>query len=208
MIVAADHPDHGSWDPLSVDELAHVFSRAPFRWWVAGGLALELHIGTRWRVHADADVGLVRTEAPLAHEYLGEWKLWVAAAGHLRPWRVEPLRAELDENNVWAHQVGEEDWAFDLAVGSGTAHHWAYRRDESVRRPWDRAILTTEEGIPYLAPDLQLLFKSKNPRPKDDQDARVVASGLTTEEHLFLDSHLSPGHPWRALLVTPPASSR
>ena len=40
------------------------------------------------------------------------------------------------------------------------------------RKPWDEAVLTSADGVPYLAPELQLLFKSRDVREKDDVDAR------------------------------------
>lgn len=36
------------------------------------------------------------------------------------------------------------------------------------------AVLRSAAGIPYLAPELQLLYKSKGLRPKDDVDAAEV----------------------------------
>ena len=40
------------------------------------------------------------------------------------------------------------------------------------------AVLLSEQGIPYLAPEIQLLFKSKNNRTKDDGDATEVIPAL------------------------------
>ena len=76
-----------------------------------------------------------------------------------------------------AHRTSAGDST--LTVGAGHAEeHWVYRRDPTVTRPWEEAVLhTPETGIPYLAPDLQLLFKSKDHRPKDDEDATTGDPG-------------------------------
>lgn len=62
------------------------------------------------------------------------------------------------------------------------------------------AILTTSSGVPYLAPELQLLFKAKNPRPKDDVDAQVVIPELDKAQGDRLRRMLPSSHPWHARL--------
>ena len=39
------------------------------------------------------------------------------------------------------------------------------------------AVLTTADGVRYLAPEVQLLFKSKDVRGKDDVDRQRVGHG-------------------------------
>ena len=59
--------------------------------------------------------------------------------------------------------------------------------------------MRTSEGVPYLAPELQLLFKSKVPRPKDDIDAAEVIPALDVTQRTFLARRLEPDHPWQQL---------
>jgi hypothetical protein len=94
-----------------------------------------------------------------------------------------------------------QEWSIDLTISSGTSTHWIYRRDNSIRCTWDRAVLRTREGVPYLAPEIQLLFKSKDPRSKDHEDAEVVFPTLDEAQRAFLASHLTPGHPWLLRMV-------
>jgi hypothetical protein len=56
------------------------------------------------------------------------------------------------------------------------------------------------DGVPYLAPQLLLIFKSKNMRPKDDVDAREVIPALDDQQRDFLRRRLAPADPWRRLL--------
>ena len=88
----------------------------------------------------------------------------------------------------------------DLTIGEGNAERWVFRRDPTVTRPWEDAVLSTETGIPYLAPDLQLLFKSKDHRSKDDDDATRVIPELNASQRDFLLAHLPAKHPWRELI--------
>ena len=183
-----------------------LFAEAPFRWWISGGHALELHIGESWRSHDDLDVGVCRSQVAEAYRWLGGWELYVAAAGRITPWDGRPLDAYRSENNVWARQSAGSPWRFDLTVGSGTARKWVYRRVQSVTRPWSRAVLKSVSGVPYLAPDLQLLFKAKHPRPKDHVDAEMVIPFLDSGARRFLTDRLSPEHPWQRLLTDGPPS--
>ena len=76
----------------------------------------------------------------------------------------------------------------------------AYRRDPTVWLPWSAAVRRSRSGIPYLAPHLQLLFKSKDARPKDRLDAERVIPHLSAGERSFLEEHLEHHHDWQDLL--------
>lgn len=96
--------DYGPWQPATTQALVELFAGAPFRWWITGGIALELHTGRTWRDHADADVGICRIDAGEAHHWLQRLHLYIAAGGTLRPWDGRPLSADANENNVWARR--------------------------------------------------------------------------------------------------------
>jgi hypothetical protein len=55
-------------------------------------------------------------------------------------------------------------------------------------------------GVPYLAPELQLLFKSMHLRSKDHGDARRVIPILENERRIWLSDHLDPDHPWQTTI--------
>jgi hypothetical protein len=197
--VVAAH-ELGPWQPLSLTEIADLFELAPFRWWITGGRALELHLGRTWRGHEDADVGMVRREVPLLGSVLSSWDVHLAAAGHLSRWTGRPLQAGSAENNLWCRRSADGPWELDVTVGEGDSGAWIYRRDPAIRIPWDEAVLHSDGGLCYLAPELQLLFKSKDVRPKDDVDAREVIPSLEPHRQQRLARLLPEPHPWRALL--------
>jgi hypothetical protein len=194
--------DLGRWAATSVEEAVRVFADAPFRWWIAGGHALELHVGYQWRTNEDFDVGISGYQASQAYRWLKDWEMYVAAAGRLLRWDGGPLRPGRSENNVWLRRSSDSPWAFDLNVGRGSEEQWIYRLDALVTRLWDTAVLRTRSGVPYLAPDLQLLFKSKDLRPKDHADAERVIPVLDKRERAFIAVHLVADHPWHRFLTT------
>lgn len=188
------------WRPLRVDEVVAVLGTAPFRWWFSGGVALELHIGGPLRDHADIDVGVGRRDTPRMHRLLSGWDLLVVGDDASRRWDGDEPRPDADENNIWARRDPREPWRLDINIDEGTHDEWVHGGDPSIRRPWSRAVLSSSAGLPYLAPDLQLLVKSHSPRPKDHIDARVVVPELTGAERSFLRDHLPAGHAWERLL--------
>lgn len=194
--------DLGTWEPLDVTEVVALFQDAPFRWWIAGGHALERDLGRRWRTHDDVDVGILRSAAGAVNAWLEErdWDLWLAAAGRLVRWDGAALDPDRSHNNIWVRRRRGGPWALDLTVGEGDATTWRYRRDPAITRPWDEAVLADPAGVPYLAPELQLLFKSKTIRAKDQIDAEKVIPELTAEQRSFLRSVLPDEHRWRSLL--------
>jgi hypothetical protein len=192
--------DLGAWAPLALSETRDLFDSYEGRWWIAGGLALELFVGDSWRDHDDTDVGILRQDAGVAWPVLEAWDPHVAAAGNLSRWDGSDLLVERQQNNVWCRRNEGGPWCLDLTIGDGDATCLVYRRDPSVRVEWSNALLQSSEGIPYLAPELQMLYKSSEVRPKDDVDAGHVLPGLGKERRAWLAGHLPVRHPWQTLL--------
>lgn len=188
------------WDPISLAEVSNIFAKAPFRWWIAGCHALELHLVRSWRDHSDIDISFCRIDQAAVWQFLVGWHISIASRGVLTPWFGEPLLIELHQNNLWCKKELADPWSFDLTVSAGNDSEWIFRRDQSLRMPWGQAVLRSAEGIPYLAPELQLLYKSKDSRDKDNLDAVEVIPRLNLDRQNFLRRALPKEHPWRSLL--------
>jgi hypothetical protein len=194
-------PDLGAWEPLSVTATIDTLSDAPFRWWLSGGHALELHLGRSWREHEDTDVGIARQDVVALRSLLAEWDIHIAAAGHLEPWTGDELHAAQHQNNLWCRRGVDGPWLLDVTIGEGDDEVWIYRRDPSIQFQWTDAVLQSPESIPYLAPELQLLFKSKDRREKDDIDAAEVIPRLEIGRRDRLALLLPTEHPWQDLIA-------
>jgi hypothetical protein len=193
-------PELGPWDPLDLPAAVELFEAAGFPWWISGGRALELHLGRSWREHDDTDVGILRRDAADLASVLTGWDIQVAAGGQLGLWSGEGLRADSNQNNLWCRRRPNEPWSLDVTINEGDDRRWVYRRNPSVRVPWAVAVLRTPDGVPYLAPELQLLFKSKGHRPKDDLDAAEAITELSDRRREWLARHLDDTDPWQELL--------
>jgi hypothetical protein len=92
----------------------------------------------------------------------------------------------------------------DVIRESWDGDSWAYRRDAAVRLPLAEAIERTVDGIPYLVPEIVLLFKAKTPREKDESDFARLLPLLDSARRKWLAAALQtahPGHRWLPLLA-------
>jgi hypothetical protein len=176
--------------------------RAP--WAVADGWAIDLQVGRVTRPHADVDVVVFRDAQAALHEALPGWELRAVVGGALVPW----------ERGAWlarpVHEVhaeppgGAPGPALEFLLNEREGADWVYRRDPAVRLPLARAVRETAAGVRALAPEIVLLYKSKAPRPADDEDFRVARPLLDARARAWLRAALlraEPGHPWAAALA-------
>jgi hypothetical protein len=80
---------------------------------------------------------------------------------------------------------------------------WICRRDETIRLPYQQIIRRTPAGIPYLVPEIVLLFKAKHVRPKDAADFEATLPLLRPAAVEWLRDTLArvhPGHAWLGAL--------
>lgn len=194
------HGDLGSWEALDLASVVDVFAGWNHPWWVSGGHALELFAGRSWRAHDDTDISCLRRDASALRAVLAHWDIHVASGGVLTPWDGGPLAADRRQNNLWCRRRPGGPWEIDITISDGDDDAWVFRRDPSLRVAWPEAQPVTPRGVRYLAPHLQLLFKSRDPRPKDDIDAAVVIPLLDTAQREWLAGRLAIDHPWQEFL--------
>ncbi len=165
-------------------------------WYVAGGWALDLHLGGGLREHEDLEIAVPRDRfAPIAGRF-PELAFYVARDGKVGPATPEALA---EQYQTWAYDTTADAFVFDVFREPHDGDVWISRRDASLRRPYGEIVLRSPEGIPYLSPDVVLLFKAKHQRAKDEQDFAAVAPVLTAGEREWLDAALRlvhPGHDW------------
>src|SRR5215469_7968884 len=158
--------DLGNWAPLSLTELAEIFSPAAFPWWVAGGTAVDLFLGRVTRPHDDLDVEVLRTDQIRLQRLLRTWDMHIAQGGRLRPWRSDDYLPDGD-GSIWCRRNSESPWALQVLFGESDGDNWIFRRNPQVRMPLTMLGRRTLGGVPYLTPAVQMLFKARDTRPKD-----------------------------------------
>ena len=170
------------------------------RWWIAGGWAIDLLVGGQTREHEDLDVLVLRPDQLVVREHLRDWDVYAAdPPGALRPWALgDELPAHV--HDIWIRRDADSPWSFQLMLDDVDGDDWLYRRDRRVRRPV--ASLRGRASRPdlsVLAPEVQLLYKSGTPRPKDLADLATALPHLTDEERTWVRDALvltRPDHDW------------
>jgi hypothetical protein len=102
---------------------------------------------------------------------------------------------------TWLRDPATGNYLLDVFREPHDGDIWICRRDETIRLSYSHIIQYTEDGIPYLAPELVLLFKAKRARRKDQADFDETVSHMTPTQRKTLAELLArahPGHPWLA----------
>jgi len=149
----------GPWAPLLPQQAGALLHPWRCPWWIAGGWAIDLFIGRQTRDHEDCDVELLRRDQMEVQRCLVGWDLHTAANGVLRPW---PPRVWLGDeiHSIWCRPTADAPWAVQVMFAEAREEHWVYRRQQGITRPLGEVGLCTPDGLPFLAPEMQLLYKS------------------------------------------------
>jgi hypothetical protein len=201
--VATIKAPYGRWEPARPGEVASIFAKTPCPWWVAGGYAIELAAGRPIREHGDIDVMVLRRDQFHVQRALDGWEWWAAdPPGTLRPWaRAEALPVGV--HDVWCRPGPTGPWRIQVMLDESDGGDWVSRRDAGLRRPIASVGQVGRDGVPHLSPDIQLYYKAKQPRPKDEVDFTAVLPFLTETQRRWLGAALAHSfgeHPWRSRL--------
>jgi hypothetical protein len=184
-------------EPHDALELMRGYDRP---WWVGGGWALDLFLGERKRDHEDLDVVVLRRDQDAVRAHLAGWDLQVAHSGELSPWtgeRIDPPR-----HTLWARSDATGPWELELVLVETERGLWRFRRDPSVTMPLERVGIE-RDGIPFLAPEIALLYKAKESRERDEADFASVLPHLEPERRRWLAEAIRSqdrSHPWLGAL--------
>ena len=191
---------------VPVNAIASELKALACQWCISSGWALDLFLGEVSRLHYDVDVNLARADQLILQRYMLDhgWQWLTPFERRLEPW---PPRMRLADPRHQAH--AHRDGAFIDFLLTDIEHGvWHYRRAPMIIRSVERMSLTTSDGIPYLAPELVLLFKSKNTsgreRSKDQMDFERVYTHLEPERRAWLRWALiatEATHPWLEQLI-------
>jgi hypothetical protein len=191
-------PDLDAWEPWRPEDVVAALGPTDVPWAVAGGWAIDLHLDTETRPHADIEIVVSRDNMKLVTACVGELD-WFAV-GDGRAWPLAAAPPELHQ--TWGRDRSGR-WRLDVLLEPWDGEDWVFRRDPRIRRPLAEVIAFSCSAIPYLAPEIVLLFKSKTPREKDELDFARTLPTLSRESIQWLRDALElvhPKHDWSARL--------
>ncbi len=210
--------------------LRDLLSPAPFRWAVCGGWAIDLFCGVPHRAHGDVDVQVFWPERDQVIRFMQERGFTVyEMLGNGLVHRVTDLRDQRcmkrnifcvlpDCELVTLYPQAERDmFLMDFSHQGQSALNYVeflfnhqengdlvYARNQAIRLPLERALLRRDD-LPFLAPEMTLLYKSTDTaREVNLQDLRSALPRMDEKQCQWLRQALitayPDGHPWLAHL--------
>jgi hypothetical protein len=183
--------------------------RAPF--YFAGGWAIDLHLGRVTRDHHDIDALVMRRDHLLLHKALKQFSLKKIIPrpdgkppnrGAIVEWPAGE-RLELPVHQVNAYRAGESELAFQVMLAESRGSDWIFRRNPDVSMPISKMGFHPLWGLPYLAPEIVLLFKAKHLEARDRVDFDHAIPALSVDARRWLRDAIEkthPGHEWLKVL--------
>lgn len=185
-------------------------------WFVSGGWAIDLFLNRVMRPHRDREIGIFRAHQLALQSHFRDRALFKSAAvtdgqawiawhpGEylelpIHQLMVRPPGASAPQGD-WESLPEEFEFFLNDMDEAGV---WRCRRDVRITRAARDIYMMSEIGVPILNPEIQLLFKAKYCRAKDEQDFSNVVPVLSREQRLWLKDGielLHPGHAWSTKL--------
>ncbi|MDQ4121353.1 MAG: hypothetical protein M3209_07895 [Acidobacteriota bacterium] len=171
-------------------------------WFVAGGWAIDLFLGKETRPHEDIEIAVFRRDQLELQNYLRDWHLQKVENRAFSDWE----KGDFLKLPVFEIHCFNEDYdllQFEVLLNETSGKDWVFRRNETITKPLSKLHLESEHGIKFLRPEVVLLYKSKNPREKDEQDFQLALKHLNFESKVWLRNALSicySEHDWQKKL--------
>jgi hypothetical protein len=186
-----------SWQPWRPADIARLLAGLSTPWYVAAGWAIDLFRGRQTRQHADLEIGIPAPEFGAVRDALAGYRFEVVGAGRIWPLDSPAVHVM---HQTWVSEPGTGVYRLDVFREPQQDGAWVCRRDRSIRLPYERIIRRTEDGTPYLVPEIVLLFKAKwAGEPKNQADFAATVPLLDAAAAGWLRwalQRVHPGHPW------------
>jgi len=190
-----DDADWRAWRP---EEAATRLAGLDAPWYVAAGWAIDLFVGFERREHEDLEIGVPADAFPAVRWLLVDLEFYAVGDGEVTP-VDESAERFAATHQTWGLDREAFNWRIDVFREPSTDGAWICRRSDRIRLPYDDLIERTPDGIPYVRPEVVLLFKAKAARPKDEIDLNDVLPLLAPSRRALLSDWLAvvhPGHAW------------
>ena len=158
-----------------------------YPWFVAGGWAIDLFLNRETRVHEDIEIGIFRKNQMQLYKYFGNQKKYFIdnrnkfGKHEKHEWNKEYLQLPIHE--LYSRCDGLE---IEILLNERENEQWIYRRNNKVRLDIEKAILFNVDKIPFLSPEIVILYKSKDIREKDITDINNTIGSMNKAQISWL----------------------
>ncbi|MFL6114722.1 MAG: nucleotidyltransferase domain-containing protein [Catenulispora sp.] len=198
-IAALDDRWAACWTPV---EVARRLAGVATPWYVAAGWALDLFRGgAQTRKHGDVEIAIPAADFPEVRDRFPGYVFDAVGDGQI--WENAAPDALAATHQTWIRDPHTGGYLLDVFREPHDGQTWICRHDDALRLPYSEIILRTPDGIPFLAPELVLLFKAKHVRAKDQRDFDETVPHLTPVQRRRLAelvARVYPEHRWLSRL--------
>lgn len=192
-----DLPEYTQWQTRSVYSIQSLLGKLD--WILAGGIALEQFLGYMYRPHGDIDIIIKREDQSLLKNFISPDRIFVAdGQGHLLPYQSDTYY-DHPIQDIWILDETQTSWCLQIMLIDVQNCLWIYKRNTQVQLPY-RDIFFEKDRLNIIKPEIQLLYKSKSIRDKDQLDFEKVLPQLTASAKQWLQDSLTicygDNHPW------------
>jgi len=171
-------------DFAPLQDVKTLMQNFPHPWFIGGGWALELAAGKKHREHDDLDLCIFREHVADLLAYFADWDIQVAIPGEQR---LEPVTSVEDTLAPrYGLHLRRGDEFIEFLLVDRIDDTIPFRRQPRISISVEQFSRRDENGIPYVTPEWQLLFKAKEGRPKDDLDFDTHAPLLDLDRKKWL----------------------
>ena len=192
---------------------------------ICGGHAIDLFLGNKTRPHKDLDVSVFDEDRDIVIEYMlcCGWEIYEPCGAEFLHKITNVKNQKRVKTNIWCVKSGNPHYRFtehekdmytvdfddseqqeldyiEFLFNSRKGGSFLYSRNHDIELSLDRAILHAN-GIPYLAPEIVLLYKSTiADDPKYLLDFENASSKMSEAQVMWLKKALVQmfpnGHIW------------
>ncbi len=197
-----------------------------FEYTFCGGQAIDLFLGYETRVHGDIDVCAYWNERDKVIQFMQSQGFMVyEMLGGGRAHRITDISNQMkakrnifcfkedcplvrlyphDENDCCCIEflhIGQTEFDFiEFLFNNRSETQFEYARNRDIKREYEKAVLYAD-GVPYLAPEICLLYKSTDTEREGYQrDFELAYTSMNPEQRAWLQNALKrlypQGHKW------------
>ncbi len=148
-------------DFSDVTQAVKLFAYYSHPWAVCGGWGIDLFLNCVTRPHKDVDFVVLRKDQLIVQEYLLSrgWTLEKAIPGQLFPWQIGEW-IDFPVHTIWCKKPKASPDFIELLFNEVDDTDFLFRRNALITLPIEKMIISSASGIPILAPEIVLLYKS------------------------------------------------
>lgn len=171
-------------------KVKNMMNKFGYPWFIMGDWAIELFLGKETRIHDDIEIGIYREQQMQLLRYLEKYKkFYIDNRSRIgkyekKEWKKEYLRLPIRE--LCIEYEGSE---IKILLNEKDDVDWIYGRNNKIKHERSNVIRYTDDRIPYLCPEIVLLYKTMEMRDKDkDYISNVFEKMNESEKKWLIDS--------------------